>query len=72
MKREYCNRRIVEFVTEGPKNYAYRHVNNISREDKQFVVKVRGFELNSSAAALINFEAIKQVMWELFFLDAIS
>ena len=70
MKREYSNRCIVEFVTAGPKNYAYRHVNGAG-EDEQFVVKVRGFELNSSAAALINFEAVKQMMQESFSLDAI-
>ena len=71
MKREYSNRRIVEFVTAGPKNYAYRHVNGTTGNDEQFVVKVRGFELNSSASALINFEAVKQMMQESFSLDAI-
>ena len=72
MKREYCNRRIVEFVTAGPKNYAYRHVKGtINGADEPFVVKVRGFELNSSAAAIINFEAVKQMMRESFSLDAI-
>ena len=71
MKREYCNRRIVEFFTAGPKNYAYRHVNGNTGEDEQFVVKVRGFELNSSAAEIINFEAVKQMMRESFSLDAI-
>ena len=57
MKREYANRRIVEFVTSGPKNYAHRHVKGINGADEQFVVKVRGIELNSSASAIINFEA---------------
>ena len=71
MKREYCNRRIVEFVTAGPKNYAYRHLNGSNGADEQFVVKVRGFELNSSAAEIINFEAVKQMMRESFSLDAI-
>ena len=71
MKREYANRRIVEFVTAGPKNYAYRHVKGIKGADEQFVVKVRGFELNSSAAAIINFEAVKRMMRESFSLDAI-
>lgn len=72
MKREYANRRIVEFVTAGPKNYSYRHVNgaNNSDDDEQFVTKVRGFELNSEAAASIHFEAVKQVMFDSFSLDA--
>ena len=71
MKREYANRRIVEFVTAGPKNYAYRHVNGITSGDEQFVVKVRGFELNSLASDRINFDAVKQMMLESFSLDAI-
>ena len=64
MKREYYNstHNSVEFVTAGPKNYVYRHVNKISKEDEQFVMKVRGFKLNSFAAALINFETVKQIM----------
>ena len=71
MKREYANRRIVEFVTAGPKNYAYRYVNGINGKDEQFVVKVRGFELNSEAADRINFVAVKQMMLDTFSLDAI-
>ena len=71
MKREYCNRHIVEFVTAGPKNYAYRHIKGINGADEQFVVKVSGFELNSSAAAIINFEAVKQMMRESFSLNVI-
>ena len=72
MKREYANRRIVEFVTAGPKNYSYRHVNgsNNNDDDEQFVTKVRGFELHSEAAARINFEAVKQTMLDMFSLDA--
>ena len=74
MKREYANRRIVEFVTAGPKNYLYRHfngrANNNNNNDEQFVTKVRGFELNSEAAASIHFETVKQVMFESFSLDA--
>ena len=40
MKRKYSNTRILEFVTAGPKNYAYRHVNGITGNDEQFVVKM--------------------------------
>lgn len=71
MKREYANRRIVEFVTAGPKNYSYRHFNYANSNDEQFVTKVRGFELNSEAAASIHFDAVKQVMFDSFSLDAI-
>ena len=70
MKREYANRRIIEFVSAGPKNYSYRHVNSANNNDEQFVTKVRGFELNSEAVASIHFETVKQVMFDSFSLDA--
>lgn len=71
MKRECPDRRIIEFVAAGPKNYSYRHVNARDGSDERSVTKVRGFELNSTAADLINFESMKQVAFDSFSLDAI-
>ena len=70
MKRELPNRRIIEFVAAGPKNYSYRHVNAADGSDEQCVTKVRGFELNSTAAAFIDFDAVKQMAFDTFSLDA--
>lgn len=71
MKREFADRRIIEFVAAGPKNYTYRHVNASDGSDAQTVTKVRGFELNSTAVQLINFETVKQVAFDTFSLDAL-
>ena len=71
MKRELPNRKILTFVSAGPKNYSYRHVKASDGSDEQFVIKVRGFELNSSAAGIINFDAVEQMAYDTFSLDAI-
>jgi len=47
---------IVEFVSGGPKNYAY-HTN----KNKE-TCKVRGFSLNYTNSQLINFDAIKAIV----------
>lgn len=47
---------IVEFVSGGPKNYAYR---TLSGKEE---CKVRGFTLNWANSKLINFEAIKSLI----------
>ena len=70
MKRELPKRKILTFVSAGPKNYSYRHVKASDGSDEQFVVKVRGFELNSSAAGIINFDAVEQMAYDTFSLDA--
>ena len=70
MKRELPNRKIVKFVAAGPKNYAYRHVKRSDGTDEQRVVKVRGFELNSAAADVINFDVVEQMMYDSFSVDA--
>lgn len=49
---------IVEFVSGGPKNYAYRTLSG--REE----CKVRGFTLNWTNSKLINFDAIKSIICE--------
>ena len=52
---------IEEFVSGGPKNYAYKIVNPYSSE-KKTVCKVRGITLNYSASQLVNFESIKEMI----------
>ncbi|XP_062568063.1 uncharacterized protein LOC134230308 [Saccostrea cucullata] len=47
---------IVEFVSGGPKNYAYR---TLSGKEE---CKVRGFTLNWANSKLINFDAIKSII----------
>ena len=47
---------ISEFVSCGPKNYAYR------LNTGQVVCKVRGFSLNFSASQILNFESMKKAL----------
>ena len=47
---------IVEFVSGGPKNYAYKTSTN------EETCKVRGFTLNYTNSKLINFEAVKAIV----------
>lgn len=49
---------IIEFVSGGPKNYAYK-----TRKGK-IVVKVKGFSLNSVNAPVFSFENIKKIILE--------
>jgi hypothetical protein len=49
---------ISEFVSGGPKNYAYKTFNTVMGA-KSTVCKVRGFTLNYSTSQLLNFERIK-------------
>jgi len=52
---------ICEFVSGGPKNYAYKSINSMTGEEKT-VCKVRGITLNYSASQLVNFESIKHMI----------
>jgi hypothetical protein len=49
---------IEEFVSGGPKNYAYRTINTTTGADDT-VCKVRGITLNYSASRLVNFEVMR-------------
>ena len=49
---------ISEFVSGGPKNYAYKTLNSVTRAEKT-VCKVRGITLNYSASQLVNFKKDK-------------
>jgi len=52
---------ISEYVSGGPKNYAYR-THNTEKGAEATVCKVRVITLNYSASQLVNFEAMKQLM----------
>jgi len=52
---------ICEFVSGGPKNYAYKSINSVTGEEKT-VCKVRGITLNYSASQLVNFESIRRMI----------
>ena len=56
-KKQNCSGHwIVEFISCGPKNYAYKLNTN------EVVCKVRGFSLNFSASQIINFDSMKEVL----------
>ena len=52
---------ILEFVSGGPKNYAYKVCNSLTREMKT-VCKVRGITLNYNASQLLNLDTIKYLI----------
>ncbi|XP_049823876.1 uncharacterized protein LOC126265674 [Aethina tumida] len=54
---------ITEFVSGGPKNYAYS-VWSTTKQCIEHVCKVKGIALTYSASQLINFEKIKQMVLE--------
>ena len=58
---EVPDNRIIEFVTGGPKNYAYK----IAKPDKDgntTICKVRGITLNYKNSLTINFDTIKDMV----------
>ena len=56
-----ANEYISEFVSGGPKYYAYKVCHSVTREVKK-VCKVRGITLNYKASQLVNFETIKNLV----------
>jgi hypothetical protein len=52
---------IEEFVSGGPKNYAYRTVNTRTLERKA-ICKVRGITLNYATSQLVNFGSIRDMI----------
>jgi hypothetical protein len=52
---------ISEFVSGGPKNYAYKMCNTVTGVEST-VYKVRGITLNYSASQLVNFARIKHMI----------
>jgi len=55
------NEYISEFVSGGPKNYAYKLCNSVTVEEKT-VCKVRGVIFNYKASQLVNFDRIKELV----------
>jgi hypothetical protein len=55
------NLHIDEFVSGGPKNYAYKTVNPAIGE-RETVCKVRGITLNYSPSKLLNFDVIRDMI----------
>jgi len=53
---------ISEFVSGGPKNYAYKIVTEGKKEEEKTVCKVRGITLNYNASKLVNFESIRDMI----------
>jgi hypothetical protein len=51
---------IDEFVSGGPKNYAYRVVSD--KDVTKTVCKVRGITLNYNASKLVNFDVIRKMV----------
>ncbi|KAJ8954503.1 hypothetical protein NQ318_000734 [Aromia moschata] len=54
---------ITEFVSGGPKKYAYRVFSTRDKEER-VVCKVEGISLNYAASQLVNFEIIKSMILE--------
>jgi len=52
---------ICDFVSGGPKNYAYKSIDSVTGEEKT-VCKVRGITLTYSASQLVNFESIRSMI----------
>jgi len=51
---------ITEFVSAGPKNYAYKIMDN--KNVSKTVCKVRGITLNYNASQLVNFDVISDMI----------
>lgn len=69
MKRELPDRRIVEGIYAGPKNYGYVHVDRQTGTDRRAELKIRSFPLSYNAQQLLNFESMKQLALEHFNID---
>ncbi|KAL3081243.1 hypothetical protein niasHS_012655 [Heterodera schachtii] len=68
MKREHVDRRIVEFVAGGPKNYGIRHTAR-DGTDERANLKIRSFRLSYATQQLLNFEAMKELTLETYNID---
>ncbi|KAL3086344.1 hypothetical protein niasHS_008443 [Heterodera schachtii] len=68
MKREHIDRRIVEFVAGGPKNYGIRHTAR-DGTDERANLKIRSFRLSYAAQQLLNFDAMKELTLATYNID---
>lgn len=60
MKREMENRKIVEFIAAGPKNYALRHTDQ-NGHNEMTDAKIRGFTLHYNSP--LTFQNVKQMVF---------
>ncbi|KAI6186080.1 DNA-directed DNA polymerase [Aphelenchoides besseyi] len=66
MTSERPGRRIIEFISGGPKNYGYRHADEKTGQDECAFIKVRGFTLNYTTAQLLNYETARNMILRRF------
>lgn len=50
---------ITEFVSGGPKHYAYKVLSSKEQKEKVYI-KVKGFAINCANSAAINFESLRK------------
>nr|CAD2183600.1 unnamed protein product [Meloidogyne enterolobii] len=62
MKREHPERRIIEFLAGGPKNYGYRHVDALTGNDERAELKIRSFPLSYATHQMLNFKSMKELV----------
>jgi len=55
---------ISEFVSGGPKNYAYRALDTVTAAVEKIVCKVSGVTLNYNVSRLVNFAVIRDMNLE--------
>lgn len=61
LNREMPQRKIIEFVAAGPKNYGLLHT-DANGGNQKADVKIRGVKLNYSTAKLLNFHKMKEII----------
>uniref|UniRef100_A0A914I8M8 DNA-directed DNA polymerase n=1 Tax=Globodera rostochiensis TaxID=31243 RepID=A0A914I8M8_GLORO len=69
MKREHADRRIVEFVAGGPKNYGIRHTKRMDGTDERANLKIRSFRLSYATQQLLNFDSMKELTLATYNID---
>jgi hypothetical protein len=62
MAQEMPKRRIVEFLSAGPKNYALRHIDRETGVDERADIKVKGIELTYNASRLVTFDTMRTLI----------
>jgi hypothetical protein len=62
MAQEMPKRRIIEFLSAGPKNYGLRHVDRETGLDERAEMKIKGIELTYAASQLITFNTMRALI----------
>lgn len=66
LKRELPGRRIVEFFSAGPKNYAFRHLCARTGGDERAERKIRGLKLTYAASQQLQFRRMCRLVYNHF------